>query len=70
MSDNKVDSDTKLTDRPVSQSYLVANMVVDAATGALAAMIMDTSSVPRTPHRYKMPSAVSGTTNSRSPMAA
>lgn len=49
--EKRVESETMLTDRLVSQSYRVANMVVVAATGALAEITQETNSVPRMPHK-------------------
>ena len=64
--DNKVDKDTRFTDKRVSCSYLVANMVVAAATGALAAIVHATKTVEPTPHSHNAPTVISGIMISRS----
>ena len=49
--DKRVLSDTIPTERDVSLLYLVANMVVFAAVGALQEIMVETRSAPRIPHR-------------------
>lgn len=55
--------DTRLTDSEVSLSYFEANIVVNAAAGALQEITEDISIVPLTEHRYITPKAISGKMN-------
>ena len=49
--DNKVVSDTIVTEREVSRENLVENIVVIAAVGALAQIVSAKGSVPLRPQR-------------------
>lgn len=60
--DKRVEKATSLTDNSVSVSYLTEKTVVAAATGALAAIIIETSSVPRIPISSKTNKDTSGIT--------
>jgi hypothetical protein len=45
-------------------------MVVAVATGAVAAIIMETNNAPRTPQAYRIAPATTGATISRTPQEA
>ena len=66
MTENRVDSVTRFTDKAVSLLYLAANIVVAAATDAPEEMIHETSIVPLIPHSISAPKTIRGTAISRS----
>lgn len=65
--DSIVESDTSLTDKEVSRLNFVANMVVEAATGALIEIIKETSIDPLILHNTKRQREIRGITSKRKP---
>ena len=66
--ESRVDKVTRLTDRAMSRPYLVANIVVATAIGALEAMAQAIKRVPRMPQSHMVLRVNVGTTISLNPM--
>ena len=64
-----VESDTKFTDTETDLLNFVANIVVEAATGAEAAIMVESRIVPLIPQRYKTARLMSGIAASRRAIA-